>query len=99
LSGSLTEVFEIGPVTFRKIATRPKRFFCHKPNTKIPYFSLFQGPLPSAFLVFDSKRVKKLLNLPKSAEINMIIGCGKAAPGGVYGPRFRVPMEEVVVMH
>ena len=46
---------------------------------------------------FDSKRVKKLLNLPKSAEINMIIGCGKAAPGGIYGPRFRVPMEDVVV--
>lgn len=46
---------------------------------------------------FDSKRVKKLLDLPKSAEINMIIGCGKAAPAGVYGPRFRVPMEDVVI--
>lgn len=46
---------------------------------------------------FDSKRVKKLLGLPKSAEINMIIGCGKSAPDGVYGPRFRVPMEDVVV--
>ena len=25
---------------------------------------------------FDSVRVKKILNLPSSAEINMIIGCG-----------------------
>ena len=25
---------------------------------------------------FDSKRVKKTLNLPKAAEISMIIGCG-----------------------
>lgn len=48
---------------------------------------------------FDSKRVKKLLGLPKSAEINMIIGCGKSAPDGVYGPRFRVPIQEVVFEH
>ncbi|RPA66022.1 nitroreductase family protein [Cyclobacteriaceae bacterium YHN15] len=45
---------------------------------------------------FDSKRVKKLLNLPKDAEINMIIGCGKGLPEGVYGRRFRVANEEVI---
>jgi len=45
---------------------------------------------------FDSKRVKKLLNMPKDAEINMIIGCGKGLPEGVYGKRFRVPIEEVI---
>jgi nitroreductase len=45
---------------------------------------------------FDSKRLKKLLNLPRRAEINMVITCGKRIPEGVYGERFRVPLEEVV---
>lgn len=46
---------------------------------------------------FDSKRVKKLLDLPAASEICMIIGCGKGKPEGIYGPRFRVPFEELVV--
>lgn len=46
----------------------------------------------------DSLRVKKLLNLPKDAEISMIIGCGKGMPEGIYGKRFRVPNEEVIFM-
>jgi len=45
---------------------------------------------------FDSVRVKKLLGLPKGAEINMIIGCGKGLPEGVYGKRFRIPNEKVI---
>jgi len=44
---------------------------------------------------FDSKRVKKTLNLPKAAEISMIIGCGFRTNKGVYGPRFRIPFDEV----
>lgn len=44
---------------------------------------------------FDSLRVKKILNLPSSSEINMIIGCGIREENGVYGARFRVPFEEV----
>ena len=43
----------------------------------------------------DSLRVKKALGLPSGAEINMVIGCGIRKPEGVYGPRFRVPFEEV----
>ncbi|WP_144607318.1 nitroreductase family protein [Algoriphagus algorifonticola] len=46
---------------------------------------------------FDSKRVKKLLDLPKAAEICMIIGCGKGLPEGIYGPRFRLPSSELIV--
>ena len=46
---------------------------------------------------FDSKRVKKLLDLPDAAEICMIIGCGKGLPEGIYGPRFRVPSSELIV--
>jgi len=44
---------------------------------------------------FDSLRVKKILNLLSSSEINMIIGCGIREENGVYGARFRVPFEEV----
>ena len=45
---------------------------------------------------FDSKRMKKILNLPSKAEVNMIISCGKRLPEGVYGERFRIPIEQVV---
>ncbi len=44
---------------------------------------------------FDSLRVKKILKLNKSAEINMIIGCGIRTPQGIYGERFRIPFEKV----
>lgn len=45
---------------------------------------------------FDSVRVKKILQLPSRAEINMVITCGKRIPEGIYGDRFRVPSEWVV---
>jgi len=44
----------------------------------------------------DSKRLKKLLNLPRKAEINMVISCGKRIPEGIYGDRFRIPLSEMV---
>jgi nitroreductase len=45
---------------------------------------------------FDSERVKDFLKLPNAAEINMIISVGTAKPEGIYGPRVRVPKEEVL---
>lgn len=45
---------------------------------------------------FDAVRVKKALGLPWGAEVNMIIGVGKGTSQGVWGPRFRVPYQEVV---
>jgi len=45
---------------------------------------------------FDQVRVKKALNLPAGAEINMIISVGKGTEQGIWGPRFRVAYEEVV---
>jgi hypothetical protein len=39
--------------------------------------------------------VKRLLGLPRGAEINMIVSCGIRKPEGVYGERFRVPFDEV----
>ena len=47
---------------------------------------------------FDSVRVKRALRLPSGAEINMIIAVGKGTEAGVWGPRFRVPYEDVVVV-
>jgi nitroreductase len=48
---------------------------------------------------FDEKRVKRALNLPRGAEINMIIAVGKGTEHGVWGQRFRVPNEEVIFVH
>ena len=44
---------------------------------------------------FDSQRIISVLNLPKSAEISMVIGCGIREERGVYGPQFRVPFDTV----
>lgn len=45
---------------------------------------------------YDSKRLKEFLKLPKSALINMVVSVGKGKPEGLYGPRFRIPYEQVV---
>ncbi|MCG8474645.1 MAG: nitroreductase family protein [Cytophagales bacterium] len=45
---------------------------------------------------FDSKRIKKMLKLPKGTEINMVVSCGKGLPEGIYSERVRLPFEEVV---
>lgn len=43
----------------------------------------------------DTWRVKRLLDLPMGAEINMIVSCGIRKPEGVYGERFRIPFEDI----
>jgi nitroreductase len=43
----------------------------------------------------DTLRVKQVLNLPRGSEINMVIGCGIRDDKGIYGPRFRIPFEDV----
>lgn len=43
----------------------------------------------------DTLRVKRILNLPRGAEINMVIACGIGDDKGIYGQRFRVPFDEV----
>ena len=43
----------------------------------------------------DTWRVKRLLKLPRGAEINMIVSCGIRKPEGVYGERFRIPFEAI----
>ena len=41
----------------------------------------------------DTSRIKKILNLPSSAEINMVIGCGIRDIKGIYSERYRIPFE------
>ena len=44
---------------------------------------------------FDSLRLKRILSLPYSAEINMVISCGIRDDHGVYGKQIRVPFDDV----
>lgn len=44
----------------------------------------------------DSKRVKKLLGLPRSSVVTMAISAGKRKPEGVYGPRIRFPDSQFI---
>jgi hypothetical protein len=37
----------------------------------------------------DEKRIRKLLKLPKSAEVCMVVSAGKRAENGIYGPQLR----------
>lgn len=48
---------------------------------------------------FDSHRAKKLLGLPKQAEITMIISCGKRTEEGIYSDRHRVAKQDVIISH
>ncbi len=45
---------------------------------------------------FDSHRAKKALGLPSDEKIVMIIGAGRRAEGGLYGPRLRFPREQMI---
>jgi len=44
---------------------------------------------------FDSKKVKRILQLPYGAEINMIVSCGIRDEKGIWGDRMRIPFNEV----
>mgnify|MGYP001407271027 FL=1 len=44
----------------------------------------------------DSKRIRKMLNLPRSAEVSMVISAGKRADNGVYGKRFRLDSDNFI---
>lgn len=44
----------------------------------------------------DEKRVRAILGLPRDAIVTMVIGAGRRVPGGIYGPRIRLPRERFV---
>lgn len=37
----------------------------------------------------DETRIRKLLQLPRAAEVCMVISAGKRAASGIYGPQLR----------
>lgn len=45
---------------------------------------------------FDENRIKKILNLNSNARVVMVIGVGEPAPGGIFGPQFRVDPNLVI---
>jgi nitroreductase len=45
---------------------------------------------------YDSKRVKKILNLNSDQHLVMIIGAGRADTGGIYGPQMRFSKERFI---
>lgn len=38
---------------------------------------------------FDPIRIRRLLNLPRAAEVCMVVSAGKRAENGIYGPQIR----------
>jgi nitroreductase len=44
----------------------------------------------------DSKQIKKLLNLPRRAQITMVISAGKRAENGVYGKQIRFDSDDFI---
>jgi nitroreductase len=45
---------------------------------------------------FDDFRLRRLLKLSCSAKILMVIGIGYEGERATWGPRFRIPVEQVV---
>jgi nitroreductase len=45
---------------------------------------------------FDEYRVRKLLKLPCSTRIVMVIGCGHATENGTWGPQFRIDLSKTL---
>lgn len=44
----------------------------------------------------DATRVRKLLGIPKGAEIAMVISAGVRKPEGLYGPRYRLNKQDLI---
>jgi nitroreductase len=48
---------------------------------------------------FDAWRVKKLIRLPRDAQVVMVLSAGRRTQGGVYGPKLRLPRDMFVFEH
>lgn len=44
----------------------------------------------------DQRGIARLLGLPSTAEVTMVIGAGTGAPQGLFGPRVRLPHTDLV---
>ena len=45
---------------------------------------------------FDAVRVKRIIALPRHAEVSMVISAGTRKPEGLYGPRYRLDFDRLV---
>ena len=45
---------------------------------------------------YDSKRIKKILGLPRDAVVVMVIAAGRRAKGGIYGERIRFKSDRFI---
>lgn len=45
---------------------------------------------------YDSKRIRKILDLPRDAVVVMVIAAGKRGKGGIYGERIRFSSSEFI---
>lgn len=48
---------------------------------------------------FDAHHISRLLDLPRGAEVSLVISCGIRAQDRVWGDRFRLPFEEIYHQH
>lgn len=44
----------------------------------------------------DAVRIRKILHLPRRAEVAMVISAGTRKPEGLYGPRHRLPLSQLI---
>lgn len=44
----------------------------------------------------DAYRIRDILGLPRGAEVAMVISAGIRKPEGLYGPRYRLPLSQLI---
>ena len=99
INSFITNIKGLKKVVYRQVKKSDMRVVAHKSTALAAQNFLVSmsgyGYDTCSMEGFDSQRVKIILGLPKTSEISMIIGCGIRTPKGIYGPRFRVPFDEV----
>ncbi|MEM1260032.1 MAG: nitroreductase family protein [Bacteroidota bacterium] len=99
LKYGLFQIVGLFKATYRQVRNSDLRIIAHKSaglaaqNFMISMAAIGYDTCPMEGS--DTLRVKNILGIPWGAEINMVIGCGVRDESGVYGPRFRVPFENV----
>ena len=99
LKYGIFQIVGLFKATYRQVRNSDMRIVAHKSaglaaqNFMISMAALGYDTCPMEGS--DTQRVKKILGIPRAAEINMVIGCGVRDEEGIYGPRFRVPFKEV----
>lgn len=73
-------------------ATKTTALACENFMVAIRSFGFDTCPMEG----IDSRRIRKLLNLPRHALVPMVIAIGKRRPEGVTLPRLRVPRDWVI---